>query len=67
MRLASRPRRTSSLANSLLLIDTTDIRPVLPQPQHAGECHLNFAEGCHLYIAVRTLPEVRRCTLDRSR
>jgi hypothetical protein len=34
-----------------LLINTTDIRPVLPQLNPAGECHLNFAEGCHLYIA----------------
>src|SRR5688572_26933487 len=69
MRLASRPRRTSSLANSLLLIDTTAIRPVLPQPNPAGECHLNFAEGCHLYIAPTHQIRVRSVLtriLDRS-
>jgi hypothetical protein len=27
------------------------MRHVLLQPRKAGECHLNFAEGCHLYIA----------------
>src|SRR6202007_80788 len=30
-------------------------RPVmahLPGPQNPGECHLYFAEGCHLYIAL---------------
>jgi hypothetical protein len=23
-----------------------------PEPRKAGECHLNFAEGCHLYSAL---------------
>src|SRR5215204_944935 len=52
MRPASRSSRTSSRENSLSLIDTTVIGPVLLQPQTTGECHLNFAQGCHLYIAV---------------
>src|SRR5829696_504699 len=51
MRPASRLRSTSSRATSLSLIDTTAIRPVLPQPQHARGCRLSFAQGCHLYIA----------------
>src|SRR5215217_3230286 len=51
MRPASRFRITSSRAHSLSLIDTTAIRSVLPQPRHAGECRLSFAQGCHLYIA----------------
>src|SRR5215210_7681563 len=52
MRPASRSSRTSSRENSLLLIDTTVIGPVLLQPRITGECHLNFVQGCHLYIAV---------------
>jgi hypothetical protein len=33
-----------------LLIDTTGIAH--PQgPSNLGQCHVNFAEGCHLYIA----------------
>src|SRR6187200_297367 len=48
---ASKSISTSSRENSLALIDTTVIRHVLLQPRKAGECHLNFAEGCHLYIA----------------
>jgi hypothetical protein len=34
-----------------LLIDTTATAH-LPGPQNPGECHLYFAEGCHLYIAL---------------
>src|SRR5829696_3769535 len=52
MRPASRSSRTSSRENSLSLIDTTVIGPILLQPQITGECHPNFAQGCHLYIAV---------------
>jgi hypothetical protein len=37
-----------------LLIDTT-AKAHLPGPQNPGECHLYFAEGCHLYIALTTL------------
>src|ERR1700747_2712030 len=37
--------------NSCLLIDTT-AKAHLPGPQNPGECHLYFAEGCHLYIAL---------------
>jgi hypothetical protein len=33
-----------------LLIDTTATAH-LPGPQNPGECHLYFAQGCHLYIA----------------
>jgi hypothetical protein len=51
-RRASKSISTSSRENSLALIDTTVIRHVLLQPRKAGECHLNFAEGCHLYIAL---------------
>src|SRR4051812_32325730 len=44
------PSRTSSRSNSFLLIDTTDIAH--PRgPSNPGQCHVNFAEGCHLYIA----------------
>src|SRR5215217_6044769 len=52
MRPASRASRISSRENSLSLIDTTVIGPVLLQPRITGECHPNFAQGCHLYIAV---------------
>src|SRR5215210_7528124 len=52
MRPASRSSKTSSRENSLSLIDTTVIGPVLLQPRIPGECHLNFVQGCHLYIAV---------------
>jgi hypothetical protein len=41
--------------NSCLLIDTTATAH-LPGPQNPGMCHLYFAEGCHLYIAL-----TRRC------
>src|SRR5215210_73394 len=51
-RRASKSISTSSRENSLALIDTTVIQHVLLQPRKAGECHLNFAEGCHLYIAL---------------
>jgi hypothetical protein len=34
-----------------LLIDTT-ATALLPGPQNPRECHLYFAEGCHLYIAL---------------
>ena len=34
-----------------MLIDTTATAP-LPGPQNPGMCHLYFAEGCHLYIAL---------------
>jgi hypothetical protein len=33
-----------------LLIDTTGIAH-LRGPSNLGQCHVNFAEGCHLYIA----------------
>src|SRR3954453_6425458 len=57
IRPASKSSRTSSRENSLSLIDTTVIGPVLLQPRITGGCHLNFAQGCHLYIAVtRALP-----------
>jgi hypothetical protein len=26
-----------------------------PEPPNPGQCRVNFAEGCHLYIAVTTL------------
>src|SRR3954453_5417127 len=52
IRPASKSSRTSSRENSLSLIDTTVIGPVLLQPRITGGCHLNFAQGCHLYIAV---------------
>src|SRR3954471_10663733 len=52
IRAASKSSRTSSRENSLSLIDTTVIGPVLLQPRITGGCHLNFAQGCHLYIAV---------------
>jgi hypothetical protein len=42
---------TSRRLNSRLLIDTT-AKAHLPGPQNAGECHLYFAKGCHLYIAL---------------
>src|SRR5215210_5297590 len=58
MRPASRSSKTSSRENSLLLIDTTVIGPVLLQPRKAGGCHLNFAQGCHLYIAVTAGPRI---------
>src|SRR5215204_6295442 len=56
MRPASRSSRTSSRENSLSLIDTTVIGPILLQPPTTGECHPNFAQGCHLYIAVTVFP-----------
>jgi hypothetical protein len=37
--------------SSCLLIDTTAAAH-LPGPQNLRECHLYFAEGCHLYIAL---------------
>src|SRR5215213_5177169 len=44
------PSKISSRSNSFLLIDTTDIAH--PQgPSNLRQCHVNFAEGCHLYIA----------------
>src|SRR3954471_8351302 len=52
------PSRTSSRSNSFLLIDTTGIAH-LRGPSNLGQCHVNFAEGCHLYIAA-TAP--RRAT-----
>ena len=42
---------TSRRLNSCLLIDNTATAH-LPGPQNPGECHLYFAEGCHLYIAL---------------
>src|SRR3954469_24274567 len=44
------PSRISSRSNSFLLIDTTGIAH-LRGPSNPGQCHVNFAEGCHLYIA----------------
>jgi hypothetical protein len=35
-----------------LLIDNTTATAHLPGPQNPRECHLYFAEGCHLYIAL---------------
>src|SRR5208283_2299976 len=46
-----------SRLNSCLLIDTAATAH-LPRPRAQGECHLNFAEGCHLYIAL-TRPGLR--------
>ena len=37
--------------SSCLLIDNTAAAH-LPGPQNLRECHLHFAEGCHLYIAL---------------
>jgi hypothetical protein len=37
-----------------LLIDNTATTVHLPGSQNPGECHLYFAEGCHLYIALTT-------------
>src|SRR3954464_15248626 len=51
------PSRTSSRSNSFLLIDTTAIAH-LRGPSNLGQCHVNFAEGCHLYIAAT--PACRR-------
>ena len=42
------PSKTSSRSNSFLLIDTTGTA----HPSNPGQCHVNSAEGCHLYIAV---------------
>jgi hypothetical protein len=39
----------------LSLIDTTVIGPVLLQPRITGGCHLNFAQGCHLYGVISIL------------
>src|SRR5262249_57319886 len=45
------PSKTSSRSNSFLLIDTTGIAH--PRgPSKPAHCHVDFAEGCHLYIAV---------------
>src|SRR5207342_668628 len=52
MRPLSKSESTSSRENSRSLIDTTIIRHFLPQPQKTEECHLNFARGCHFYIAL---------------
>jgi hypothetical protein len=40
-----------AVANPCLLIDNT-IDGALPRPQNPPECHLYFAEGRHLYIAL---------------
>src|SRR3954469_9007018 len=57
------PSRTSSGSNSFLLIDTTVIAH--PKgPSNLGQCHVNFAEGCHLYIAATTT--VLRPTIGAS-
>ena len=42
---------TSRRLTSYLIIDNT-AKAHLPGPQNPGECHLYFAEGCHLYIAL---------------
>src|SRR5208283_5102942 len=55
------PRRL----NSCLLIDNTATTMHLPGPQNPGECHLYFAEGCHLYIALTV--KSRRTDVDRDR
>src|SRR3954453_17411046 len=44
------PSRTSSRLNSFLLIDTTGIAHPRSS-SNPGQCHVNFAERCHLYIA----------------
>src|ERR1700756_3034012 len=49
--------------NSCLLIDTTATAH-LPGPQNPGECHLYFAEGCHLYIALTTLVAPRNGPIE---
>jgi hypothetical protein len=41
-----------------LLIDTTATAH-LPGPQNPRECHLYFAEGCHLYIALTGARRIR--------
>ena len=41
----------SSRSNSFLLIDTTGTAHPRGS-SNPGQCHVNFAEGCHLYIAV---------------
>src|SRR5215212_3476849 len=52
------PSRTSSRSNSFLLIDTTGIAH--PRgPSNLGQCHVNFAEGCHLYIAATCASPIR--------
>src|SRR3954465_11705997 len=69
------PSRTSSRSNSFLLIDTTAIAH--PRgPSNPGQCHVNFAEGGHLYIAATVLmakthppyaPEFRRQMVELVR
>jgi hypothetical protein len=44
------PSKTSSRWNSFLLIDTTGTAH-LGSFSNLGQCHINFAEGCHFYIA----------------
>jgi hypothetical protein len=43
-----------------LLIDNTATTVHLPGPQNPGECHLYFAEGCHLYIALTRQSRIMR-------
>jgi hypothetical protein len=42
------PSKTSSRSNSFLLIDTTGTAHP-PGSSNPGQCHVNFAEGCHLF------------------
>jgi hypothetical protein len=41
---------SSHVAPNASMIDTTNTAH-LPGPQNLDECHLYFAEGCHLYMA----------------
>src|SRR5215472_9226764 len=53
------PSKTSSRPNSFLLIDTTGTA----HPRGSSnpeQCHVNFAEGCHLYIAVTVTRRITR-------
>src|SRR4051812_289332 len=55
------PSRTSSRSNSFLLIDTTGIAHS-QGPSNLGQCHVYFAEGCHLYIAATDLCRISGIT-----
>src|SRR5215472_4618245 len=55
------PSKTSSRSNSFLLIDTTGTAHPRGS-SNPGQCHVNFAEGCHLYIAVTVIVSTKyRC------
>ena len=46
------PQQHVRRLNSCLLIDNTAATVHPSGPQNPRECHLYFAEGCHLYIAL---------------